>query len=361
MSPTTTLADVVDKLVCPEHGLPLGVEPDGGLSAGVPAPDGALTCPRGCSFPVRGGIPRFTERGHYANAFGLQWQRYQRTQLDSYSGQPISRTRLERCLGMALEGLGGLNVLECGSGAGRFTEHLVPNCGTLTSIDLSDAVDANLKNCAGGRPYLLVQADVNRSPLPKGFFDVCVCLGVLQHTPSPEQAVASLVEHLKPGGLLVIDHYDRKPGLRAVGRYLTLAYPLRAVLKRLPPEAGLKATRAVTAVCDPVRRLSCRVHWLDRIVSRVFPSVCYYRLFPDLDPKITYEWNELDTHDTLTDYYQHWRTPGQIRALMEGLGVRVLDCRLDGIGVEARGRKAVAGGDASRPAVAAVGGGHVSP
>ena len=339
MRATIGFDEIVGQLVCPEHRRALRVAPDGCLSAGVPCPDGTLSCPEGCEYPVRGGVPRFTGRGHYANAFGLQWRRYPKTQLDSYTGQPISRDRLESCLGMKLDRLAGLKVLECGSGAGRFTEHLAGHGETLVSLDISDAVDANLKNCGGKFPYLLMQADVNRAPLPRGYFDVCLCLGVLQHTPSPGETVVHLVEHLKPGGLLAIDHYTRRPGPLGVGQYLTLAVPIRAVLKRLPPEAGLRATIALTAVCDPVRRYTCRVKWLDRVVSRLLPSMCYYQQFPQLDPRVAYEWNELDTHDYLTDYYQYRKSPEQVEAMLTGLGMEVLHCRRGGNGVEALARK----------------------
>jgi SAM-dependent methyltransferase len=332
----TPIAEVTEALVCPDHGRRLQIAAGGAPDAGVPWPDGVLRCPSGCSYPIRGGIPRFTGRDHYARPFGLQWRRYQRTQLDSYTGRPLSRERLERCLGMPLEGLAGKRILECGSGAGRFTERLLGRGDLLVSLDLSDAVEANLKNCGGREPYLLVQADINRSPLPRRSFDVCLCLGVLQHTPSPEQTIRSLVEHLKPGGLLVIDHYTRRSGPLALGNYLTMGYPLRLVLKRLGPEAGLRATTALTAVCDPIRRRTCRVRWLDRIASRLFPMICYYNEFPDLDPGIVYELNELDTHDALTDYYKHRRTRAQIEELLESIHLTRIECREGGIGVEAR-------------------------
>ena len=52
-------------------------------------------------FPVNG-IPRFVPAENYADAFGFQWKNFARTQLDSHSGTPITRIRLERCLGFPL-------------------------------------------------------------------------------------------------------------------------------------------------------------------------------------------------------------------------------------------------------------------
>ena len=138
-----------------------------------------IECPKGCVFTINKGIPRFVSSENYSSSFGLQWQRYPKTQLDSYTGQPISRKRLEDILNMPLEALKGKVILEVGSGAGRFTELLIENCGFLVSIDFSNAVDANLKNCTGKNPYLLIQGDINNSPISRRIFDFVICLGVI--------------------------------------------------------------------------------------------------------------------------------------------------------------------------------------
>lgn len=79
----------------------------------------------GEKFPVVNGIPRFVPQDNYASAFGLQWKNFAKTQLDSFNGTKISQERLERCLGFPIEQLRGKNLLEVGSGAGRFTELFV--------------------------------------------------------------------------------------------------------------------------------------------------------------------------------------------------------------------------------------------
>lgn len=330
------LTEIKKLLVCPIHRCELQFDTTVYSSKGVPWPDSEIRCSKGCLFEIECGIPRFVSGDNYGSGFGLQWQRYQKTQLDSYTGQPISRVRLERCLGMPLDMLKGKVILEAGSGAGRFTELLIDKCKFLVSMDLSEAVDANLKNCSGKNPYLLIQADINASPLPHRLFDVVICLGVIQHTPSPEQTIASLAEHVKPGGLLVIDHYTLNHRLTKISQYLTLHFPLRAVIKRLNPGLGLKATIMLTAVCNPIRKHTCKVPWLDRIAYTFFPSNCYYTKYPQCDPKVIYEWNELDTHDTLTDYYKHRRSLEEIRSCLEYLGFIDIWCSKGGNGIEAR-------------------------
>lgn len=102
-------------------------------------------------YPVINDIPRFVLPSSYADAFGDQWLRWRKTQLDSFSGTTISRDRLYRCLGPIgrnlLSSSSICSVLEVGAGAGRFTEILLEYPSVyLTSLDLSKAVDANSEN-----------------------------------------------------------------------------------------------------------------------------------------------------------------------------------------------------------------------
>src|SRR6056300_1209517 len=64
------------------------------------------------------GIPRFVDKKSYASAFENQWNRFVKTQLDSYSGLTISEERLLRCIyPLESEDLRGKKVLEVGCGA----------------------------------------------------------------------------------------------------------------------------------------------------------------------------------------------------------------------------------------------------
>src|SRR5688500_14453813 len=123
--------DVRRNLVCPKHRGPLSYEGNLAGVTAVPWPDGEMKCTQGCRWLVRNGIPRFVAGNSYATSFGVQWNRYPRTELDSFTGKSYSRDRLERCLGAPLESLRGKVVLECGSGAGRFTELLIRHAEAL--------------------------------------------------------------------------------------------------------------------------------------------------------------------------------------------------------------------------------------
>src|SRR5689334_21447728 len=84
-----------------------------------------LICKTGCLFPIVTGIPRLVASNSYASSFGLQWNAYRTTQLDSNTNSRISYERLSRCFGDSLDTLEGKSVLEAGCGAGRFTEVLL--------------------------------------------------------------------------------------------------------------------------------------------------------------------------------------------------------------------------------------------
>jgi SAM-dependent methyltransferase len=292
----------------------------------------SLVCPKGHSFSIRGGIPRFVESEAYTGHFGLQWKQYRKTQLDSYTGTSISRDRLKRCLGQDLwERLPGASVLECGCGAGRFTEILLDRGAAVTSVDLSSAVEANADLFPTSPEHRVVQADIASLPFADGQFDLALCLGVIQHTPDPETTIAKLYQQVRPGGWLVIDHYTHGPG-----RWASVKPVYRAVMKRLPPELALRCTERLVRVFLPLHRhlKNFRMGWV--LLCRISPVTTFYRSVPGLPDELQREWALLDTHDSLTDWYKHLRSTQEIAATLSGLGAVQIACQYAGNGVEAR-------------------------
>jgi len=305
--------------------------------------DGNLYCPGGDHVVAcRGGVPRFVNGSTYADAFGLQWNTYRQTQLDSFTGTSISRERLRRNLGEHLwERLSGASVLEGGCGAGRFTEVLLSQGARVISVDLSEAVDANAENLPPDDKHRVGQADIMDLPLRPQQFDIVLCLGVVQHTPNPEDTIAQLYEQVAAGGSLVFDHYTF-----SLPRMTRVTAPLvRKWLIRQPPERGLEITIQLVNRLLPLHR---RKWPLARVVRRISPITSYYHAYPDLPDHLRREWALLDTHDSLTATHKHMRTCGQLRRQLERLGAQDIVCARGargGIGVEARARRP----DAVRP------------
>jgi len=320
------LGVAVPALICPHDAKPLKED------------DGFFRCTGGHSFPVLRGIPRFVEGDTYSNAFGLQWRLHPRTQLDSYTRTTLSRDRARRALSPRLfDALEGLSVLEVGCGAGRFTEVLLEAGALVTSVDLSDAVDANQENFPQGDRHRIAQADVYALPFPAMSYDVVFCLGVVQHTPSPEQTIAALYEQVKPGGWLALDHYTDR-----LRWYLSTAPAFRAVLRRLPAADGLRLTDALVRCLFPLHRRAA-TGLPGVLLRRISPIQTYYHAFPELPEDVQREWSYLDTHDVLTDWYKHFRTAAQIEATLHDLGLEDVEVTKGGNGVEARARRPLGG------------------
>ena len=319
----------VQRWACPKHGYTLKNH------------NQAFECPKGCSFPLVNAIPRFVPQDNYASSFGLQWNEYRTTQLDSHTGLSISHDRLKGLLGGSLAILNGKQVLEAGCGAGRFTEILLESCAHVWAVDISSAVEANYKNCSSFPHYAVAQASILELPFAPGQFDIVVCVGVIQHTPDPEVTMQRLCEQVKPGGLLVVDHYTH-------GYATTLSRRmLRTLLLKTPSSFSLMFCKALTNLLWPLHRFFWKVRTLPfagqmrNFFIRLSPIVDYHDAYPQLGPQLLKIWAALDTHDTLTDRYKHLRSANQIKDHLLKCGMVDVETAYAGNGVEARAHKPV--------------------
>ena len=247
---------------------------------------------------------------------------------------------------MPLQKLAGLRVLEAGCGAGRFTELLIDAGAFVHAVDLSSAVEANRRNIGDPPPpnYVVAQADLRDLPFPAKTFDLVLCLGVLQHTPSPEASIGHLWRMVAPGGTLVFDNYGW-----TLSRLTKLAPLYRMVLKRVPAQKAKRITDALVDVFFPLHWAVRRSPVLQALLSRVSPCLSYCHKYPELTRAQHKDWCRLDTYDELTDWYKRLRTAAQTRHTLAGLGaVQIEAVRVRGV-IEARCRKA---GEASAACVA---------
>lgn len=325
------------ELCCPQHFLP--------LLESAAENDRALVCEKGCAFPIIGGIPRFVETSGYASAFGRQWKKWNRTQLDSVSGLQLSRNRLERCVGGDLTVLAGKTVLEAGCGSGRFTEVMLGAGARVVAFDLSEAVEATSENIGERSDFFCLQADVRNAPLHPESFDFVVCLGVIQHTPSPEETIRALARFVGPGGALVIDHYAPHDTKNEQSHRTPVRRFVRQIAIHLPSALSFVWIRSICRVMIPMHRFlrppdrfrgQSR---LRRMLRRVSPVMDYYESLAQLSTADVEIWMTLDTHDALTDRYKHHRTVEQIRDALTSAGLSVEAVYYGGNGVEARARK----------------------
>lgn len=283
-------------LRCPTHGSPLEV--DASEEARGRVRTGRLTCSGGsCTFQIREFVPRFVESSGYSENFGLQWNRFARTQLDSYSGTTITRDRFVLHSGWSEADLQGKRVLEVGGGAGRFTEVALDMGASVVSLDYSSAVDACRANHANAEELEVVQADLYQMPFAPDTFDLVYCFGVIQHTPDPHGAFRALLGPLKPGGRVAVDIYAR--------RWENLLWPkywMRPLTKQVEPHRLLSAVERWVPRLLPLSNRLASVPGVGRRLRHVLPVVNYRGLLP-LDEKQLSEWAVLDTFDMLSATY----------------------------------------------------------
>jgi 2-polyprenyl-3-methyl-5-hydroxy-6-metoxy-1,4-benzoquinol methylase len=285
--------------------------------------------------PEVNGVKYFAAINTYASLFGDQWKQYKKTQLDSYTGSPISASRLNRCLGDGLkDNLKGKLVLEAGCGAGRFTEVLLEKGAVLVSSDLSSAVEVNVENFPLSENHLVIQADINDMPYADESFDVVVCLGVIQHTPNTEKTIEDLYKLVKRGGTLVIDHY-----YYSKSNYLRLAPLYRTGLRKKTSDYTIPYTQKLIKRYLPWHKRFAGNKLMSVLLNRISPVITYYHAFPEFTDELQQEWALLDTHDSLTDWHKRFRNKNEITATLTKLGATEIWCAYGGNGVEARCKK----------------------
>ncbi|GAA4206640.1 hypothetical protein GCM10022252_69050 [Streptosporangium oxazolinicum] len=292
-----------------------GAGPGGGGSLREEAGLRCAGC--GAGYPVDEGIPRFVPRDNYAEGFGFQWNRHRLTQLDSHVGMPISRDRLMTGSGWSAEELRGRSVLECGSGAGRFTEVLCETGALVTSFDISSAVHANAASNGRFPNLRLVQASVYELPFPEESFDFLLCLGVVQHTPDVERTFKTLLRYLRPGGRFCVDVYA------AVIAYPHLRQLIRPFTRRMPPARLYTLVERTVPRLLPLSMALSAVPGVGQGLARLVP-VANHRHLGLTDEETRRSWSVLDTFDWLAPRYEKPQPRRRIRRWTEELALRAV-------------------------------------
>ncbi|MFC7598978.1 class I SAM-dependent methyltransferase [Streptosporangium amethystogenes subsp. fukuiense] len=159
----------------------------------------------------------------------------------------------------------GKAVLECGSGAGRFTEVLCETGAQVTSVDISSAVHANAASNGHFPRLRLVQASIYALPFPEESFDFLFCCGVIQHTPDVEKTFKTLFRYLRPGGRFCIDVYA------AIVAYPHPRQLLRPITKHVPPAKLYALVEKAVPKLLPLSMKLSAVPWAGQCLARLIP------------------------------------------------------------------------------------------
>ncbi len=274
----------------------------------------------GSSFPIIRGVLRIAQAKNYTENFGMQWNKFSKTQidrdlLDISEKRFFAETRWDR------NSLDGQNILEVGSGAGRFSKVVLDHTqAVLWSVDYSDAVTANYINNSAIAPerFHLFQASIYELPFSNDSFDKVFCMGVLQHTPDFEASVKALIDKARPGGEIVVDFYP----INGWWTKLNAKYLLRPFTKRLSHERLMKF---IEDNIDWLMKLEQGLHRVGLgVLARFLPIVDIHGTLPkDLSAAEKREWAILDTFDMFSPEYDNPQRIDDVAAMFARHGARV--------------------------------------
>lgn len=278
---------------------------------------GTVAC-CGCTaaYPIRGHIARFVPEANYADTFGFQWNRFRKTQLDSYTGVAITRDRFFLSTGWSSDELRGKRILDVGCGAGRFAEVALELGAELVALDYSSAVEACWENNRRFDTLSVIRGDIYHLPFAPGSFDYVYCLGVLQHTPDVRSAFQALPRQLRPGGRLAVDVY---PKLRR--NVLSSKYWVRPITRRMNQQRLFRLVERVVPVLLPASVALGRAPLVGPQLRHLLPISNYDGILP-LSREQLREWAVLDTYDMLSPTYDQPQTAATLRRWLMDAGMQ---------------------------------------
>jgi ubiquinone/menaquinone biosynthesis C-methylase UbiE/uncharacterized protein YbaR (Trm112 family) len=324
-------SELINILRCPKTKNKLFLEES--INKGFDIESGNLvTKDRKFIYPIMKGVPRFVGESNYADNFGMQWNHFSKTQLDSYSGHSISSDRFWKATGWKASEIRDKWVLDVGCGSGRFAEVALSAGAKVVAMDYSSAVDACYDNFFNHPNLYVVQGDIYELPFDLKTFSYIYSLGVLQHTPDPEQAFNSLHPLLPNGGRLCVDYYEKSWKSLFLPKYW-----LRPFTKRIPKKTLFQFIKNIIPFLLPLSRLLGLVPFIGHKIKKIIPVANYYGVLPlnDLQQK---EWSLLDTFDWLSPEHDHPQTSKKAKLWMQNADFEEIEVLKAGHLV-ARGKK----------------------
>lgn len=273
-------------------------------------------------FPIVKGVARISELENYTKNFGVQWNKFDKTQLDNETeGLNLSQLRFFAATRWDQQDLSGKSILEVGSGAGRFSRVVLEKTKAfLYSVDYSNAVTANFKNNKKIAPdrFHLFQASVYEMPFPDNSFDKVFCFGVLQHTPDFDASVKALITKAKPGGEIIVDFYP----IRGWWTKINAKYILRPITKKISHD---RLMNLIEKNVDWLMGLHNLLHRIGLGFATRFLPICNVKdSFPkSLTKAQVREWTILDTFDQYSPEHDNPQRISDVVKMFERYGVKV--------------------------------------
>lgn len=245
--------------------------------------------------------------------FGEEWSRFDNTALSDQERSTIFEQYFSRFPWASLPTQA--RGFDAGCGSGRWAAVVAGRVGELHCVDASDsALAVARRQLADHVNCVFHHTSVSALPFAPGSMDFGYSLGVLHHTPDPEDGLRSCVTALRPGAPFLVYLYYRFDNRPAWFRALWAASDLaRRLVSRLPARLRFLVTDVVAAgVYWPLARTAAVLEWMGWGVD-AFP-LSYYR-----DRSFYVMRN--DALDRLGTQLERRFTQAEIRSMMEAAGL----------------------------------------
>jgi len=336
--------EILDYICCPVCGKTLSL-----------VSSTKLECKQGHKYPIAKGVPRLligdelTEsQKETKESFEIKWDRMPCYGYDEKSRQFRMKWYLQR-YGWSLDGLKQFIktnkfILDAGTGLGSHVKFYAENTkGQVFGVDISRSVEMASKHVDLSNAHF-IQADLNKLPFRKGFFDFIVADQVLHHTPNTEKSFKNLVELLKKEGQIAVYVYKKKGAVREFcDDYL------RGYTTRMTAGECYKFCVAVTKLGKsltesnlefevpediPYLNIKAGTYNLQRFI--------YWNMFKcfwneDLDV----ETNVMTNFDWYHPKYAHRHSPEEVKQWFKNAGLYIVNFDVSESGISARGIKCV--------------------
>ena len=346
-------------LTDPRDQSPLQLTVDQSTPEGKVA-SGWLSSPRGGTYPVSKGIPRFAileDAGQHQTeeSFGYKWNR--RDSFDSPAMVQNMRNWLVEKYGfkdaaaMRDYFASRKRILDAGCGAALSSSTFVDeewrkksesNQTEWCGVDISTAIDVAQARLGSIDRTHFVQADLLALPFRPGTFDTIFSEGVLHHTPSTKKALQATASLLAPGGEFLFYVYRKKGPIRE----FTDDY-IRDEIADMDPNEAWESLRPLTelgqalaelkvdvTVPSDVPLLGIKAGKID-IQRFIYWNVAKMFWNPDL----TFEENHHINFDWYHPRYAHRQTEAEVRQWCGEAGLTVTYLKEEEAGLTVRANK----------------------
>ncbi len=250
----------------------------------------------------------------YHENFGIQWNRFNKLQLDSFNGSNESCDRILVQSELEKSFFKNKTILEIGAGNGRFTELLLKWGAKVIAVDFSSAINANFQNhkkYIDDGSLICIRGDVFDLPILDESFDIVFCYGVIQHTGDNAKCINQLAKFVKPGGNLLIDIYSNS--LKHFNPWIYLIRPFFGYFKN--EDKKIKIVENFVNLIFPIQFKLLKflhkkkgIYKLFRFLINRSPNSVYgINLY--LESKISIEnaknWSICDTYDAWSPKHDH--------------------------------------------------------